>query len=550
MTSFFIDEGSTKPRPIRLSSVIKEGAAGTIHHVIGEPGKVVKLYKNPNDLPQYREKIEAMLAARPQLPAFPYKGRVYVQIAWPAGTVLDGTRFRGFAMPEVDFQHSTELDNILQKTVRQMMRLPEFYGTRVLLAANLAALMAELHALGHYMVDMKPANMRFYPQTLYMAILDTDGFSINGRRRLPARELTDDYIAPEAKGKKPEELGLDQDLFALAVIIFRLLNNGIHPYQGIDTAGGYPTTLQERVYAGLYAYGMTSHPGVKPARPSVHEYLEDGTRKLLDGAFQTGGARPAAAAWRDHLNGLIKNQILVKCAADPKNHGHFSKGCGFCALQQRRSGVRAGAVVAGPSRPPRPVQVPGQVLNTLQTATAVAPAAGRGVRALFFLIIYATVAGVFLYAQLGRNKQPTVAPPTPAATTAVQRTSQAQAGTSRTDGPLSSERERALKPKDSFKECSQCPEMVVVPVGSFTMGSPGSEEGRDNDEGPQHPVRIGKPFAVGKFSVTFEDWDACVADGGCNGYRPSDAGWGRGRRPVINVSWNDATPPSPAPPRE
>jgi formylglycine-generating enzyme required for sulfatase activity len=54
-------------------------------------------------------------------------------------------------------------------------------------------------------------------------------------------------------------------------------------------------------------------------------------------------------------------------------------------------------------------------------------------------------------------------------------------------------------------------------------------------------VTIGRPFAVGKFSVTFDEWDACVADGGCNGYEPSDQGWGRGRRPVINVSWNDAT---------
>jgi len=107
-------------------------------------------------------------------------------------------------------------------------------------------------------------------------------------------------------------------------------------------------------------------------------------------------------------------------------------------------------------------------------------------------------------------------------------------------GPLSSERERALKPKDSFKECETCPEMVVMPAGSFTMGSPPSELARDNDEGPQRLVMFGKPFAVGRFAVTFDEWDACVADGGCNGHRPSDNGWGRGRRPVITVSWVDA----------
>jgi formylglycine-generating enzyme required for sulfatase activity len=106
--------------------------------------------------------------------------------------------------------------------------------------------------------------------------------------------------------------------------------------------------------------------------------------------------------------------------------------------------------------------------------------------------------------------------------------------------PLSPERERALKPKDSFKECEQCPEMVVVPAGSSIMGSLEGESGRMSREGPQHRVTFAKPFAVGKFAVTFDDWDACVTLGGCRGYKPSDEGWGRGTRPAINVSWNDA----------
>ena len=80
----------------------------------------------------------------------------------------------------------------------------------------------------------------------------------------------------------------------------------------------------------------------------------------------------------------------------------------------------------------------------------------------------------------------------------------------------------------------------MVPAGSFTMGSPTSEPGHSAEEGPQHMVTIARPFAVGRFEVTFDEWDACVADGGCNGYKPSDEGWGRGRRPVINVSWDDA----------
>ena len=107
---------------------------------------------------------------------------------------------------------------------------------------------------------------------------------------------------------------------------------------------------------------------------------------------------------------------------------------------------------------------------------------------------------------------------------------------------LKPEAERALKPLASFRECAKdCPEMIVIPAGSFMMGSPATEKDRYNNEGPQHKVTIAKPFAVSKFEVTFADWDACVSVGGCpHEGRAADAGWGRGTRPVIYVSWDDA----------
>jgi formylglycine-generating enzyme required for sulfatase activity len=81
--------------------------------------------------------------------------------------------------------------------------------------------------------------------------------------------------------------------------------------------------------------------------------------------------------------------------------------------------------------------------------------------------------------------------------------------------------------------------MVVLPAGEFMMGSPESELGRDSNEGPQRKVAIDRPFAIGKFEVTFAQWDACATEGGCK-HKPGDEGWGRGKRPVINVSWHDA----------
>jgi formylglycine-generating enzyme required for sulfatase activity len=87
-----------------------------------------------------------------------------------------------------------------------------------------------------------------------------------------------------------------------------------------------------------------------------------------------------------------------------------------------------------------------------------------------------------------------------------------------------------------FRDCPTCPEMVKVPGGQFEMGDvAGTGEA---DEKPLRQIGIGA-FYAGRYEVTFDDWAGCVAGGGCNG-TPRDAGWGRGRRPVINVSWNDA----------
>jgi serine/threonine-protein kinase PpkA len=79
---------------------------------------------------------------------------------------------------------------------------------------------------------------------------------------------------------------------------------------------------------------------------------------------------------------------------------------------------------------------------------------------------------------------------------------------------------------------------VVIPAGSFLMGRPANEFEGAYFERPQHLVRL-KSFAAAKFELTFDQWDACVNASGCT-HRPSDQGWGRRNRPVINVHWDDA----------
>lgn len=100
----------------------------------------------------------------------------------------------------------------------------------------------------------------------------------------------------------------------------------------------------------------------------------------------------------------------------------------------------------------------------------------------------------------------------------------------------------APRPGESFRDCATCPEMVMVRGGTFLMGPQEEEIGEDAPDWQRpHEVAIADGLAVGVYEVTFDEWEACVEEGGCRGYLPQDKqGWGRGRRPVINVNWDDA----------
>lgn len=89
-----------------------------------------------------------------------------------------------------------------------------------------------------------------------------------------------------------------------------------------------------------------------------------------------------------------------------------------------------------------------------------------------------------------------------------------------------------------FRDCDGCPDMVALPIGDFTMGSPAGETGRYSHEGPTRRVAIGYQFAAGRTEVTWDQWAACVADGGCVPLKAD--GFGGGSRPVTNVNWTEA----------
>ena len=97
---------------------------------------------------------------------------------------------------------------------------------------------------------------------------------------------------------------------------------------------------------------------------------------------------------------------------------------------------------------------------------------------------------------------------------------------------------QTLKPGTTLRDCDSCPEMVVIPAGSFEMRTAPWGPGYPHNEGYFYPVTFSRPFAIGKYEITFAEWEVCVNEGKCEPL--DDAEWGRDRRPAINVSWSQA----------
>jgi hypothetical protein len=407
LSTLHLSDGAGGIAPLRLEPVpLGSGGDGSVYASASHPDLVAKLYHDPDRDPERRRKLLAMLGTPPRLDPIHHGGHRYVQLTWPTHLVEDAEgRFRGYAMPRVELDRAVLAESLLSRKTRQGLHLPGAYGLRVAAASNLAGVVQALHARGHHVVDLKPLNAYVYRDTFFVALLDCDGFSVQGAsgERFAAHQYTPDYIAPEALAGKlaPEALGEAQDRFALATVVFQLLNGGVHPYQGVPAPGvPVPPSTTERMMRGMYAYGRRPNPFLRPSPWSIHQSFDDATRDLFDRAF--GGdpaARPDAGEWRRHLAHYAdpSTGALRPCAADP-DHALFaaapSAECPQCALDaQRGAAVQAArlrpAPAPAPHSPTRPAPVPPAVPSPVQ------PPAGARRWARQRLSIVAGVAGIF-----------------------------------------------------------------------------------------------------------------------------------------------------------
>lgn len=327
-----------KHEEITLGNLLnKGGAAGKIFEVIGSPKIVAKIFHDNEKSESNRKKLEAMLHNKPNIPTISNEGTEYIQIAWPIALLEDKQGYcMGYLMPLIDTQKAVSLDHLIQKAVRRKLGLSERYIDRIFAAYNITSVVAALHACGHYIIDLKPTNVSIYKKTMLVAMFDCDGFSIKGENdsRYPAEYVSEEYIYPEGMNETCENMGEEQDKFALAVIIFKLLNEGIHPFSGTPrNKKDAMLSIQERIAGYHYAYGMWPDTYQAPHPYSMHDYFDKATMTLFERAFTKGNERPTALEWQTQLEYILKH--LKQCKKD-HNHVYFTpKGCGLCMINEK-----------------------------------------------------------------------------------------------------------------------------------------------------------------------------------------------------------------------
>jgi DNA-binding helix-hairpin-helix protein with protein kinase domain len=322
---------------VNLIPIGKSGGAGEIFAIEGRPELLAKIYHStttPAKLAHYAEKIRWMIDNKPDLPEIPAEYQGIVQLAWPIAVVARQSHFAGFVMEKIDFHRTMELDYLLTHRQAEQQGFAVDFGKLVTVCYNLASLINCLHSKKIAVVDLKPVNLKVYKSELYVSILDCDGFRIHSDTfSSEAPQVTPEYLAPEFHDKavsNPEA----QDWFALATIIFRLLNYGIHPFAGVAAKSrhtAYPAELAGRIQQGLYPYGKMPSKTVRAVPASVHESLPDSIRELFDRSFlPSPRGRPNAYEWATVL-GTYANRSTGQMIECSSGHLQFSeKPCPGC----------------------------------------------------------------------------------------------------------------------------------------------------------------------------------------------------------------------------
>ena len=565
-----------RKRAISLTESLGVGGEGTVFAPSSDPSIVCKIYHErvlEERSAALNRKLTAMIDSPPEDPMLDAGTPTF---AWPQELVFtdsNHTRFLGFIMPCI--RHSFPLHKLYSAVDRKQLTFPTDSAGRPLpdyfvmtaAARNLAEAFRLLHTRGYVMADVNEDNIRFRTDAT-VSLIDNDSFQVRDRKSgekflvpvMKAEYWPVDSLDLHARG---EALTPAHDQFGLAIFLFRLLMNGVHPFHGMGAAGEDPPSSVENIAAGRFPFLSAHSDGLRPPfhAPS-YSSLPGELREYFQGSFVAGTRSPSARAdaqtWvkaLDRARATLKScdhghlyfaeapqcpwcelaEARITC---PKGH-HYYRGeanCPRCRLEERRM-ARSSSAARRTNTPvtiaaPSPISTTPTSVLPVTAAPASAshtvpntpsnPAPNVTLPSLKTLLrnpraIRSSLAMLLLIAFVGAN----VWGPLHLLDRLTGRSNPL---------PLRKTPLGAFNPNDNA-------ELILIPAGDFLMGDDEKYEGN----GPIHPATL-DAYYIYKTPVTVAQYlKFCKETGHAIPRTPDfNPNWSKSDHPIVNVSYIDA----------
>jgi hypothetical protein len=347
---------------------LKGGGEGRVFRLAAHPELLAKVFHDPEPR---RAKIEAMLRNPPDDDGTPG----HRSIAWPVGLLVEANssrRFAGYLMPRIerasDFHQVTNV-------ARRLKHRPHFtYQHQLRVGLNLARAFTTLHAKEYVVGDVNEGNA-LVTDTGMVTLVDTDSFQVPRQGRAGFHRCTvgvPEFTPPELQGTKFEDIDrtVEHDRFGLAVLLYKLLMQGYHPFMGEAGRGNSQATsmnLQKQI-GSTTPFSQIAPPPQAPPRTLLSPALNALFTRCFDAGARRPLARPRADEWRDALK--LEEENLRECSRNPQHwFGKHLKGCVWCDHAARvkdlfpdRAPAKSGSTAQ------QPLSVPGVSAGSTGTA--------------------------------------------------------------------------------------------------------------------------------------------------------------------------------------
>jgi HEAT repeat protein len=364
LTTVYTTDGA----PLTISPMHRQGGEGAIHFIVGNPTSCAKIYHRDRLSSDIAEKIGVMIANPPD------DRNVPPSIAWPRAVLYHDAaqqQFAGYMMALVDTSRYREAHRYFDPADRTRICGEEFTWRHLLATAvNLVMVVHAVHAKGHSIGDLRETNILISPSAK-VCIIDCDSFQVKdpGTGRIfPTRVGSPEYLPPEflpgltfRSPLRDEAAQRNADLFALAVLVFRLLMDGTHPFQARGPLVRNAPATPDKIRLGHFPYREGLKGVTPPEFAPPYQRVPEPLQQLFFRAFVPGhrnpSIRPKAQEWYTAL--LYEFSRLTQCQINSRHYYRDSlPGCPWCAPTLSPSSAPAVGGAGHPvsSRGPLPIR--------------------------------------------------------------------------------------------------------------------------------------------------------------------------------------------------